>query len=160
MDIYEFVSLFIVPLTLIKFIINYLSDTTIIKDEANLGIHILIHHLISTCVFIGSLLAVFFVEDIRYVTLVIILFVVIQVGFLINKDYCWYTRFTNYLTNPEKINKRWVSSFGEFIKQYIRGDDWATGEMKNEQNYTTGITIINVICVCLLIKILKKTKST
>ena len=62
--------------------------------------------------------------------IVLILNFIIQIGFLINNDYCWYTRFINKIIDPEKLDVKWRSCFPEFITHYIRGNSWAYSDIR------------------------------
>jgi len=159
MNVYEFVSIFLVPFVLIKFIINFLSDNTITHSELKIGIHILLHHIAASVCFLGSVMALVLLNDLKYSIFVILIFMGTQVGFLINNDRCWYTKYTNMLADPERPDKRWVSSFFEFIKYYLRGDEWANGDMR-DTNFTTGVTFINMVLILILLKfIISKNKT-
>lgn len=151
MLVYDFIAVIILPLVLIHFTIDYLSDSQIIASETRIGILQFIHHLITKIAFVGSFFTLFLISDIKYISVGIIISIIAQIGFLKNNDYCWYTKMVNELIDPNKPNRKWRSDWGAFIRHYIRGDDWAYSDIWNS-DITFEITIINIIYLIVLIK--------
>ena len=155
MNVHEFISIIILPMVLFKFIINYLSDSEIKSNFVEIGIHQFLHHISSTMGFSGAFLSLFFVNNLNFSIFIISLIVFTQGGFLINNDYCWYTRYVNTLINSDKPKKKWVNALPEFIQHYSRGDEWANSDMRPPNYYSASIKI-NVICIIILIKLMLK----
>lgn len=82
----------------------------------------------------------------------IITSIVIQVGYLINNDYCWVTRMVNRKINNTKPHRKWLCDIVLQIKKYIRGDEWSYSDIRNTDQ--TGIVILsNLSFILVLIKI-------
>jgi hypothetical protein len=159
MKTYDFVALIILPLVLIQFSIDYLSDSQITTNETRIGILQLIHHLITKITFIGSIFTLFLVNDIKYISLGVIILIIVQLGFAKNNDHCWYTRMVNELIDKNKPNRKWRSDWESFIKHYIRGDKWAYSDRFNN-DATMELTMVNIIYILIFIKlILRNSKN-
>ena len=158
MNLYEFVSVILVPYILITFSIEYLSNTLIEKDELKIGIWGMLHHLAEKSGFLTLPIAAVLCNDMRYFMFAVFSNMLAQIGFLLNDDKCWMTRNSNILANPAFPNKKFLSTFDSFIKQYIRGDEWANGSFHPKQKYTTTVTIFNIIIIIKFIVVIIKNK--
>jgi len=138
MNNYEITALLIIPITLLHFSIDYLSDREITKDETKLGILIFIHHLIIFPFFVllFSALGLLKIKDYSLLILISIIILISQFGFFLNNDYCWLTRIINVNIDPNKPNRKWVGDFGSFFKKYMRGDSWAYSNIYDIQKTT------------------------
>ena len=154
MKIYDFIAIFLIPITLINFIIDYLSDENITKDETKIGFLQLLHHLICLICFISPFISLFVLKDLNYTLLSIILLIIVQVGFLINKDRCWYTHMVNKLKGIS-VNMRWINDIPSFIKYYIRGNEWAHGDINPDFNHKYSMPVINICYILILMKFIK-----
>ena len=155
MLVYDLIALIILPLILIQFSIDYLSDAQITDNETRIGILQFIHHIINKVTFIGSIFTLFLITDIKYVVLSVIVLMITQIGFLKNNDCCWYTRMVNTLIDPKNPNRKWLSDWESYVKHYIRGGEWAYSERFNN-DATMEITVINIIYILILIKLMRK----
>ena len=156
---YEMFSLIIIPFSLFFFGADFLRDKDITKNETKIGIIQYIHHLAFTTNISGLIGAFFLSCDISLVTLMVILSMIIQVGWLINDDYCWLTRYTNDLIGAKSKDRKWLAEISSLIKHYIRGDEWAYSEMRSVDR-TEQTLISNGLLLLILMKIiLKKNKS-
>ena len=151
MKTYDFVALIILPLVLVHFSIDYLSDSQIITFETEIGILQLIHHLITKIAFVGSIFTLFLVDDIKYISLGVIILIIAQLGFVKNNDYCWYTKMVNELIDKNKPNRKWRSDWESFIRHYIRGKEWAYSDRFNN-DATMEMTVVNVVYIVIFIK--------
>ena len=157
MDSYEIFSLIIIPFTLFFFIFDFLRDNEITKNETKIGIVQLLHHLVFTLNISGILYTTLFSTSIPLSILLIIISTIIQIGWLVNNDYCWLTRYSNGLIGTKEINRKWIAEISSLIKHYIRGDEWAYSEQYH-RNRNTEVLLLNFMIIILLIKILLKRK--
>jgi hypothetical protein len=157
MDIYTYITLFVLPLTLFNFCLEFLPDPDIPHgDELKLGIFNFIHHLIYAFNILGAFLLPFLQKPpIVILILVTISTLITLIGYLINNDYCWITKMYNTFIDPKKINRKWCAGIESNIKNYLRGDDWAYSDMVNPDN-TNLIFIICCIHIFILLKYLYK----
>ena len=137
---------------LIFFSIDYLSDDQITDNETKIGICIFFHHLACVISGFGSILCLFFNGTILSTTIIVLISIIIQAGFLVNNDYCWYTKMVNNLIDPQKPNRKWRGDYESLIKHYIRGDEWAYSDIRNIDQ-TQFVIFINIILILILIKI-------
>jgi len=142
----------ILIISLIVWVIDFLSDSQITKDETKIGIIQYLHHLFSTIAFIGPFINLFF-GSVPFYIISVLTSMIIQAGFLINNDYCWLSTLANKCIDPDHPNRKWRSAIDSFIKHYIRGDSWAYSEMC-KPNFTYGTMTINCIFIIGIIKIL------
>lgn len=154
MKLYDFVAIILIPVILFHFAIDYLSDENITKDETKIGFLQLLHYIFISIVFYTPFLSFLLIKDLKYTILSIIILMVIQSGFLINRDRCWYTQMVNKMTNTS-IHRKWVSDIPSFIKYYIRGSEWANGELHPEFKYTYEMPVINMCYILILMKFIK-----
>jgi hypothetical protein len=151
MKLYEFIAIIVIPITLFYFIIDYLSDNNITKDETKVGILQLIHHFLVSMVFTTPLVSLFLLKDLKYTALSIIIILIIQGGFLINKERCWLSRMVNRMTNSS-VDRKWISDINSYIKYYIRGSEWANGDVHPDFNYKYTMPLVNMLYIITLIK--------
>jgi len=157
MDSYEIFSLIIIPFTLFFFIFDFLRDNEITKNEIKIGIVQLLHHLVFTLNISGLVYTTLFSTSIPLCTLLIIISTIIQVGWLINNDYCWLTRYANGLIGTKEKDRKWIAEISSLIKHYIRGDEWAYTEQYHRSR-NTEVLQLNFMIIILLIKIFLKRK--
>jgi hypothetical protein len=153
MKLYDFTAIILIPLILFHFIIDYLSDSNITKDETKIGILQFIHQIIVTIVFNTAVFSLFLLKDIKYTTFCIILLTGIQIGFLINNDRCWYTKMVNKMTGTSE-NRKWVSNLPSFIMYYTRGAEWANSDISPRFNYKYELPVCNMGYILILLKFL------
>ena len=128
MDFYNFISIFILPLTITHFSIDYLSDSEITKDETKIGIIQYIHHFIVNFNLIGILVLPFIDTDLITLFISVCVSIIAQSGYLMNGDQCWITIYANKLIHG-RSNRKWIADFSSFIKYYIRGESWAQSDV-------------------------------
>jgi energy-coupling factor transporter transmembrane protein EcfT len=124
---------------------------TSFATPSSIGILDFLHHFISQILTLGPLLFLLFCNNIKLLTLIIILYTITHIGWIINKDYCWYTQLVNKLSKTKNINKKWPFSLESFIKYYLRGDDWLYSEIHNIDASNLNITF----CITSIIIIIK-----
>jgi hypothetical protein len=149
---YELLSLFYIPSSLIFWAIDFLSDKNITENELKIGILQYVHHFIATILIF--VIIIFLTSKSLIFTIVSILITLgVQVGFLINDDYCFYTRMVNKELNPNIPDRKWRNDIESYIKHYIRGDDWAYSDIWN-QDKTPAVIYGNVLLILQLIKLI------
>ena len=121
----------IIPLAIINFSFDYLSDGQVVKDELKIGIINFIHHIFAFCsVFFGFMFGMFFTNNPYFIIMTTLIFIGIHVGFLINDNICWMTILINKIINPEKPLRKWRGADPmAYIKHYIRGDEWGYSDI-------------------------------
>ena len=150
---YELMCIFI-PWSLTMWVIDFLSDSQITKDETKIGCLQYIHHLASVLAFMYPFINLV-IPSFTFFLVSIPLSIIVQIGFLRNNDYCWLTRLANKCIDPNHPNRKWRSTIDSFIKHYIRGDSWAYSDM-GPQNFESGITMINIALLIGLVVIILK----
>jgi hypothetical protein len=143
----------IIPLTIISFTIDFLSDGQITKNELKLGCLQFLHHLVSHCTALCGIFFLFITNSLIFYTICITLFLILQVGFLINNDYCWLTKLVNTTINKNNPLRKWMGSGWEYyIKHYIRGGTYAYSKMNRPGIDNKNIVILNIAIIIALIK--------
>ena len=152
LDLYGYITL-LTPIILFHFCIDYLGDSQITHSETKIGMYQFFHHIVCTIFGVGTLILPFVTTNINVVAVSIITSLIIQIGFLKNKEYCWLTRLTNVTINKEHPKRKWVGGDLEsLIKKYTRGDEWAYSDIRNPDNNTM-VNVINLIHLFMLVKI-------
>jgi hypothetical protein len=153
MNLYQLFALIIIPCTLCSFSIDFLSDKDITHSETKTGLFLLLHHLI--CTIQGSaILNLFISNNIPLLIITCLITVIAQIGWIINKDHCFLTRFQNNLINSSRPFRKWRASVSMYLKHYIRGDEWAYADFtnyRNNQMVIVGNTIILIWCIKILL---------
>jgi len=146
----------VIPYVLLHFIIDYLSDSRIVKDELKLGILQFIHHFIAQVGFFGILIPT---NNIKYISGCFLCNICIQIGFLINKDRCWYTRMINKIIDPNQPDFiRFRNIYSAFIRHYIRGNSWGYSEayFKNSTTVTSQVLQVTIFFIIVFLRLIKK----
>jgi hypothetical protein len=129
MKIYDFFALIIIPMTLFRVALDFLSDKEIINNEIKAFIIIFIHHFLGSiqCITIFLLFIDIGNEfSMRLFLLInLIISLISQIGWIVNNDLCFLTKYQNYIINKKKPNRKWRGGIDMYIKHYIRGDEWA-----------------------------------
>ena len=154
---YEMFSLVVIPFSLVFFAADFLRDKEITQNETKIGIVQLIHHLAFTTNMSGLISSVFLTCNIKFVIFLTILSMVNQVGWLVNDDHCWLTKYANKLIGTEAKNRKWVAEVSSLVRHYIQGDDWAYSDMR-PINRNRQVIISNGLILAILIKIIIKNK--
>jgi len=131
-------------------ILDFLSDKDVINNEIKIGALQYIHHLLGAFTF-GILILLLTSRSIPLTIVSIIVIFITQLGFLINKDYCWLLTLTNKTINPNKPNRKWRADVVSIIKHYTRGDDWAYEDI----NYNINCHSVKVLNVAMILQLLK-----
>ena len=134
METFDLFSLIIIPFSLFFFIFDFLRDGEILTDELKIGILQYIHHLLFTLNVSGLICTVLFSTNIFTVILLILLSTGIQIGWLINNDYCWLTTLTNRLIGTKCKNRKWMADIESHIKHYLYGDSWSITDINKLNN--------------------------
>jgi hypothetical protein len=149
---YQLLSLIYIPYSLILFALDFLSDKNITKNELKIGILQYIHHLFG--IFNIGVIILFLTSKSLVLTAVsIIINLIAQVGFLINGDYCWLLTLVNKQINPEMPNRKWRGEIVSLIKHYLRGDEWAYSDIRNN-DATPTVLFVNIFMFFQLMKLL------
>jgi hypothetical protein len=143
---------FFLPISLILWIIDFLSDSYITKNETKIGIMQYIHHIIAIIAFSGPFINIF-VNNLTMLILSIILMIGIQIGFLYNNDYCWLTIMINKMIDPNRPKRKWRGEIESLIKHYVRGDSWAYSDI-HHIDFSNSVIIINILFIFALLKII------
>jgi hypothetical protein len=150
LGVYEYICI-ITPLVLFTFSLDYLSDSQITDSETKIGIFQFIHHIIVTII-LSTFALPFLSPKLSVITLSIIVSIIVQIGYRVNKDYCWWTRMVNVMINPDKPKRKWTGGDIEsLMKRYVRGDSWTYSDM-GPQNNNTLVILLNLIHLFVLIK--------
>ena len=157
MDFYNFISTFVLPLTITHFSIDYLSDNEITRSETKIGIIQYIHHFIVNFNLIGVLVLPFINADLLTLYTSVLVSVIAQGGYLMNQEQCWITKYVNKLICG-RSNRKWIADFSSFMKYYTRGESWAQSDVYGKIDNTLKVTIMNVLFLFVLIKYMKKNK--
>jgi hypothetical protein len=152
MNNYEIFSLFYIPYSLIMWSIDYLSDKDITHKEMKIGIFQYLHHLIITIINLSFMLILFY-KGITITGLTVIVMIIAQIGFLINKDKCWFLTTINKQINPDNPNRKWRADLYSLLKHYIRGDSWAYSDIRNNDS-TYNVNTMNLLIFIQLIKLI------
>jgi len=150
MDLYNFISLVIIPLTLIHFLLDYLPDRDISHSEIKIGICQLFHHTISIIQMSGLFLVPFLNVKLSVLIVLVLTSLISHIGYLKNKGRCWLLRYTNRLINPKKPDRKWISNIYSYIKHYIRGESWAYSDIRNDNNFTNSKLISCSILISMI----------
>lgn len=153
MNLYEFISVIVVPFTILHFCIDYLSDRDITKSEVKIGITQLLHHFILVTHVTGFTLLPFFKCNLQTAVTVILVSIIAQIGWLINKDYCWMLTMTNKMINSERPARKWRGEIMSLIKHYLRNDNWAYSDIKHVDNFNN-ILYMNTMHLFTLFKLI------
>jgi hypothetical protein len=133
MNFHELFSIIIIPCSLLSFAFDYLSDKDVTENETKIGFFSFLHHLIITIQ--GTvLLNLCISNNLALLVLTCLITTIGQMGWLINKDHCFITRFVNLLIGPDKKYRKWRGGIEMYIKHYIRGDEWAYADFTNYRN--------------------------
>ena len=152
---YEMFSIIIIPLSLFFFGADFLRDKEITDNEMKIGLIQYIHHFALTTNMSGLIATLFLSDKLPLVAFLTLGTIINQVGWLINKDYCWMTKYANNLIGTEAKNRKWIAEIRSLIKHYIQGDDWAYSDMRSVDR-TNSIIISNGLILLILIKIIIK----
>ena len=143
----------IIPLTLINFSIDFLSDGQITKDELKLGCLQILHHLVSHSSALYGTAFLFVTNSLTFYTICITLFIILQAGLLINNDHCWLTKLVNTIIDKDNPLRKWRGAGWEYyIKHYIRGDSYAYSKMNSPGMDNKSILLSYVVIIIALIK--------
>ena len=154
---YQLLSLIYIPYSLILFGLDFLSDKNITKNEVEIGILQYIHHLFG--IFNIGVIILFLTSKSLVITAVsIIINLIGQVGFLISDDYCWLLTLVNKKINSDMPNRKWRGELVSLIKHYIRGDEWAYSNIRNN-DATPTVVFVNIIMFFQLLKLLITTTT-
>ena len=125
-DIYTFASAVLLPVSMIHFIMDYLSDEEITHSETKIGIFQYIHHLFAAMSILSLVVLPFLRPTLSLITLNVVACLVAQIGWLKNNEYCWFWSLVNKMINPNKPNRKWTASAFSLLKKYTRSDEkWA-----------------------------------
>jgi hypothetical protein len=152
LNTYEVFALFYIPISLVMWILDFLSDKDITKNEFEIGLYQYTHHLFAV-LHMGILILLLTTKDLPVTIITIIIILIAQIGFLINNDSCWFLTLTNIKINPDRPNRKWRAEIGSLIKHYIRGDEWAYSDINQNVNYTS-VKLINTLAILHLLKML------
>ena len=156
---YEMFSLVIIPFSLFFFGSDFLRDQEITKNETKIGMIQYFHHFAFKTNISGLIGTLFLSNSIPFVAWLTLGSIINQIGWLVNDDYCWLTRYANETIGTESKNRKWISEISSLIKHYIRGDEWAYSEMRSV-NRNEQVVISNGLLLLILIKIIFLKKNT
>ena len=151
MDLYEYISVFVIPLSIFNFSLEYLSDSEIGPGSEYIGVINAIHHFFYALNTAGVLCLPFLAPGITVITVSIVAFIIMLIGYQINKDSCFITRYYNTKINPKKPNRKWRAGIESGIKHYLRGNEWAYADMP-QPDYSTMLIMMNLSQLINLLK--------
>jgi hypothetical protein len=150
----DLLIIILILFSLVKFSLDYLSNTLITHNETIIGIVTLLHHLMfSILAFFPLILFI----NINNGVLLFLLFGIIvgQIMWIMNNDYCAITQFQNVLIKEEYKNYKWIGSISDIIRKYIRGDEWAYSDIRNinkQSHIFLGNGILLLYCLKVIFK--------
>ena len=152
LTLYEY-FLLLTPFILFHFCLDYLSDEEVTHSETKIGILQMFHHTIGMMVTF-SLILPFLSSRLSVLIAHIIVALYIQIGHLINKDYCWLTTMVNEIIDPKKPNRKWTgTTIWSLLKKFTRGPEWAYSEIRKPNNLFN-IVFFNCMYILLLVKMI------
>ena len=134
-NLYEFISVIVIPFAILHFCIDYLSDRDITHSEVKIGIVQLLHHFILVTHVTGFTILPFIKTNLQTAVTVILISIIAQSGWLINKDYCWMLKVSNKLIDQKRPDRKWRGEIMSLIKHYLRNDNWAYSDIKHVDNF-------------------------
>jgi hypothetical protein len=154
LSLYDYTAIILIPLSLIMFSLDFLSDSEIIKNETKIGIFQLFHHIVCI-IFLSSVSFMpFLTKRLSVLIISVITSLIIQIGYSINNDYCWLTRMVNKMINPVRPDRKWVGGdIHSLIKKYTREDSWAYSDIRYIDN-TNLVVFVNGVHILTLLKVI------
>ena len=149
MKTYDIFALIVIPLTIFLFSIDYLSNKDIVHSEVKSGVFIALHHLLFVLT-VNVFLFAIINRDPKLLLINATINLISQVGWIINNDFCFITKFQNILINKNKPNRLWRGSPDLLLKHYFRGDEWAYkdySEYKNDKIVLFGNIGVLIWCM-------------
>jgi hypothetical protein len=160
MKLYDFFALIIIPLTLFRFGLDFLSDKEITNNETKASIMIFIHHFLGSIQCITIFLLFMDIGNDNNMKLFLLINLIIalisQIGWIINKDLCFLTKYQNYIINKKKPNRKWRGGIDMYIKHYIRGDEWAYADPYKLDLSNIALSMNGILIIYSLKKIIVK----
>jgi len=141
MDLYEFISLIVLPLSILHFSLDYLSDKNITKNEIKIGFLQFLHHFIAVSHAAGFMMLPFFKAKLSTIVYAILVSLSAQTGWLANNNSCWLLKYINCIINQDQPNRKWRGDLFSLVKHYTRGDDWAYSDIRNTENFQSILTM-------------------
>jgi len=155
LTLYEY-FIIMIPFIIFQFCLDYLSDPEITHSETKIGMYQLFHQLTAT-IWVWTFFLPFMSSRLSVLCVCILTSIVVQIGNLVNKDYCWVTRNVNKIINPDKPNRKWVGgTIDSLMKKYTRGPEWAHSEIRTQPDNKLTTILVNSVHLILLIKIIIK----
>jgi hypothetical protein len=149
----ELLIIIIILYSLFNFVIDYLSNTLITHNELKIGIITFFHHLLSSSLILSPIILFTKINN-GILLFLLIVIIIAQVSWIIYKDVCIITQYQNTLINEEYKNYKWICDIHGFIKKYIRGDDWAYSNIRNNSKIYNILVINGLLILYSLKKIL------
>lgn len=157
-DVYTFASAVLLPVSMIHFMMDYLSDEEITHSETKIGIFQYTHHLFAAMSILSLVVLPFLNPTLGLISMNVIACLVAQLGWLKNKEYCWFWTLVNNMINPNKPKRRWTSSGVSLLKKYTRSDEkWAYNDVYSVDN-TSAIYLILVSQTFVLLRYINSLK--
>ena len=150
MNFYQYLSVIVLPVAILHFGLDFLTDKDIKTNTTKIGIYQFLHHIILVTHVSGFTILPFINPNINCLSIAILISVLAQAGWLVNHEYCWLLTFVNKQINPDKPNRKWRGEIHSLIKHYIRGDKWAYSDIKNMDN-TFNVNMMNTVHLFTLI---------
>jgi len=155
MELFDFISLIVIPITILQFSLDYLADSQITHSETIIGLCQTLHHLVGVCQITGLMIIPFVNPSFSIILLLVMLFVITHTGYLKNKGKCWLLHYSNCLINPNKPNRKWIANMDSYVKHYIRGESWAYSDIRNNPNFNASL-LINISLIVIMVKYILK----
>jgi hypothetical protein len=154
---YEMFSLVIIPFSLFFFGADFLRDSDITNNERKIGLIQYIHHFAFTTNISGLIGSFLLSSNIPLVSFLTFGSMINQVGWVLNNDNCWLTKYSNKLIGTKEKNRKWIAEISSLIKHYVRGDEWAYSGIRSFSR-DKQVLISNGLLMGILIKIILKNK--
>ena len=151
-DMYTFASAVLLPFSMIHFMMDYLSDDEIKHSETKIGIFQYLHHLFGAATVFSAVVLPFINPKLSVIAFTTIMCLIAQIGWLKNKEFCWYWSFMNKMINPDKPKRKWTADIFSLMKKYIRtGENWAYSDVYKVDNNLT----VLIMCLSQLFVLMK-----
>jgi hypothetical protein len=155
-DMYTFASAVLLPFSMIHFMMDYLSDDEIKHSETKIGIFQYLHHLFGAATVFAVVVLPFINPKLSVTAFTIIMCLFAQIGWLKNKEFCWYWALMNKMINPDKPKRKWTADIFSLMKKYIRtGENWAYTNVYKVDNTLT----VLIMCLSQLFVLIRYHRS-
>jgi hypothetical protein len=151
LSLYDYTAVILLPLILINFCLDFLSDSEIVNNETKIGFFQLFHHIVCVVYLSSVVFMPFVTKKLSILIISVLVSFGIQLGYIVNNDYCWLTRMVNNMIDPSRPKRKWVGGdICSLVKKYMRDETWAYSDI-NYINNTKLVLIVNVVHIFFIV---------